>query len=155
MLLAKLLSLLEGWAPAFRQHRTHSRAIGLALGLLCGLGRRTITRAICFNNRQHQDWGADYKLFNRSRWNARALFGPIIRRAIAQYCPKHIVIGLDDTGVKRSGKKVKTARWLRDPLESALPRQPDLGPAFPAGLAADAPLSSRWRKFTPRATPTL
>jgi DDE superfamily endonuclease len=116
MLLAKLLSLLEGWAPAFRQHRTHSRAIGLALGLLCGLGRRTITRAICFNNRQHQDWGADYKLFNRSRWDARALFGPLIRRAIAQYCPKHIVIGLDDTGVKRSGKKVKTARWLRDPL---------------------------------------
>ena len=116
MLLEKLLSLLESWAPAFRQQRTHARAIALALGLLCGLGRRTITRAICFNNRQHQDWGADYKLFNRSRWDARSLFGPVIQRAIAQYCSKQIVVGLDDTGIKRSGKKIKTAQWLRDPL---------------------------------------
>ena len=116
MLLEKLLDLLEGWAPAFRQQRSHGRAIALALGLLCGLGRRTVTRAICFNNRQHQDWSADYKLFNRSRWDPRALFGPVIREAIAQYCPKQIVVGLDDTGIKRSGKKVKTAQWLRDPL---------------------------------------
>ena len=106
MLLEKLLSLLEGWAPAFRQQRTYARAIALALGLLCGLGRRTVTRSICFNNRQHQDWSADYKLFNRSPWEARALFEPIIQTAIGQYCPKHIVVGLDDTGIKRSGKKI-------------------------------------------------
>src|SRR5262249_23822963 len=105
MLLENLLHLLGGWAPVFRQHRTHARAVALALGLLCGLGRRTITRAICFNNRQHQDWGADYKLFNRSRWDTRALFEPVIQGAIAQYCPKHIVIGFDETGIKRSGKK--------------------------------------------------
>jgi hypothetical protein len=116
MLLDNLLALLQGWAPVFDQQRTCTRAISLALGLLCGLGRRTVTRAICFNNRQHQDWSADYKLFSRSRWDPRALFGPVIRRAIAQYCPKYIVVGLDDTGIKRSGKKLKTARWLRDPL---------------------------------------
>src|SRR5580693_5731046 len=56
MLLENLLHLLEGWRPAFLQKRTCQRAIALALGLLCGLGRRTVTRAICFNNRQHQDW---------------------------------------------------------------------------------------------------
>jgi hypothetical protein len=32
--------------------------------LLCGLGRRTVTRVIGFNNRQHLDWSADYKLFH-------------------------------------------------------------------------------------------
>jgi hypothetical protein len=53
MLLEKLLHLLAGWAPAFCQQRTCERAIALALGLLCGLGRRTVTRSICFNNRQH------------------------------------------------------------------------------------------------------
>ena len=116
MLLEKLLHLLGGWAAAFRQERTCQRAIALALGLLCGLGRRTVTRAICFNNRQHQDWSADYKLFNRSRWDARALFEPLIQIAIGQYCSKHIVVGLDDTGIKRSGKKIKTAYWQRDPL---------------------------------------
>ena len=116
MLLENLLHLLGGWAPVFRQQRTCARAVALALGLLCGLGRRTVTRSICFNNRQHQDWSADYKLFNRSRWDVHALFGPIIQTAIGQYCPKYIVVGLDDTGIKRSGKKVKTAQWLRDPL---------------------------------------
>ena len=116
MLLEHLLHLLGGWAPVFRQKRTCERAIALALGLLCGLGRRTVTRAICFNNRQHQDWSADYKLFNRSRWDAHALFEPVIQTAIGQYCPKQIVVGLDDTGIKRSGKKIKTAYWQRDPL---------------------------------------
>jgi len=116
MLLITLLALLQDWAAVFDQQRSCTRAISLALGLLCGLGRRTVTRAICFNNRQHQDWSADYKLFSRSRWDPRALFGPVIRRAIAQYCPKYIVVGLDDTAIKRSGKKVKTAQWLRDPL---------------------------------------
>ena len=116
MLLENLLHLLEGWAPAFRQKRTYERAIALALGLLCGLGRRTVTRAIGFNNRQHLDWSADYKLFNRSRWDAGALFDPIMHSAVGKYCSKQIVVGLDDTGIKRSGKKIKSARWLRDPL---------------------------------------
>jgi len=110
MLLENLLHLLEGWAPAFRQKRTCERAIALALGLLCGLGRRTVTRAIGFNNRQHLDWSADYKLFNRSRWEADALFDPIIHSAVGKYCSKQIVVGLDDTGIKRSGKKIKSAR---------------------------------------------
>ena len=130
MLLEKLLHLLGGWAVAFRQQRTCERAIALALGLLCGLGRRTVTRAICFNNRQHQDWSADYKLFNRSPWDARALFEPLIQTAIGQYCSKHIVVGLDDTGIKRSGKKIKTAYWQRDPLSPPFHTNLMLGQRF-------------------------
>ena len=98
MLLEHLLHLLGSWAPVFRQKRTCERAIALALGLLCGLGRRTVTRAIGFNNRQHLDWSADYKLFNRSRWEPEALFEPVIHTAVGQYCLKQIVVGLDDTG---------------------------------------------------------
>jgi hypothetical protein len=116
MLLEKLLELLESWAPAFAQQRTCQRAIALALGLLCGLGRRTLTRAICFHQRQHQDWSADYKLFNRSQWPVHALFAPVIQTGLAKYCVQQIVIGLDDTRLKRWGKKVKTAFWGRDPL---------------------------------------
>jgi hypothetical protein len=48
MLLEKLLDLLGGWASVCRQERSCERAIALALGLLCGLGRRTVTRAICY-----------------------------------------------------------------------------------------------------------
>jgi hypothetical protein len=116
MLLEKLLELLEAWAPAFCQRRTGERALTLALGLLCGLGRRTVTRAICFYHRQHQDWSAHYKLFNRSHWDAHALFAPIVQHAIGTYCPHHIAIGLNDTRLRRTGQKIKTAFWNRDPL---------------------------------------
>jgi hypothetical protein len=89
----------------------------LALGLLCGLGRRTLTRALCFLGRQYQDWSADYRLFSRSRWEPKALFAPIIQTAIAAYCdPRYVPVGLDGSHLKRSGKKVKTAFWQRDPL---------------------------------------
>lgn len=79
MLLEKLLELLKGWAPAFCQQRTCKRAIALALGLLYGLGRRTLTRALCFHHRQHRDWSADYRLFSRSRWDPKALFAPVLQ----------------------------------------------------------------------------
>ena len=72
MLLDTLLALLQGWAPAFAQQRTCQRAIALALGLLCGLGRRTLTRALRFLGRQHRDWSADYRLFSRSRSRAQS-----------------------------------------------------------------------------------
>jgi hypothetical protein len=152
MLLEHLLHLLGGWAPVFRQKRTCERAIALALGLLCGLGRRTVTRAICFNNRQHQDWSADYKLFNRSHWEAEALFSPIIQTAVGQYCPKQIVVGFDDTGIKRSGKKVKTAYWQRDPLSPPFHTNLMWGQRFlqASFLAPLYPLPLRWRKFTAR-----
>ena len=39
-----------------------------------------------------------------------------MRRAIERYCPRHIPIGLDDTRLKKSGKKVPQAFWGRDPM---------------------------------------
>jgi DDE superfamily endonuclease len=72
--------------------------------------------ALCFWDRQHQDWSAPYKLFSRSRWQPRALFTPVLQRAISRYCPRYIPIGLDDTRLKKSGKKVPPAFWSRDPL---------------------------------------
>jgi DDE superfamily endonuclease len=152
MLLEKLLQLLGGWAPAFCQWRTRERAIALALGLLCGLGRRTVTRAICFNNRQHQDWTADYKFFNRSRWDPHDLFEPIIQTAVGQYCPKHIVVGFDDTGIKRTGKKIKTAYWQRDPLSPPFHVNLMFGQRFlQASLLA--PLYHFDRESSPRGLP--
>jgi hypothetical protein len=72
---------------------------------------------LCFLGRQHQDWSAAYRLFSRSRWDPRALFAPIIQTAVAAYCgSRHVAVGLDGTHLKRSGKKVKTAFWQRDPL---------------------------------------
>src|SRR5689334_15103873 len=106
MWLDTLLALLQGWAPVFAQQRTYEGAIGLALALLCGLGRRTLTRALCFQGCQDRDWSAAYKLFNRSRWEPKALFAPVLRTALTAYCGLHyIVVALDDTRRETQRKK--------------------------------------------------
>jgi hypothetical protein len=43
---------------------------------------------------------------------ARAVFEPVIQTDVGQYCAKHIVVGLDDHGIKRSGPKKNQNRLL-------------------------------------------
>jgi len=115
-----LLSYLQEqtirWAFVFRQERTLQRAIALAFGILCGVGKRTVTRAIGFHGNTQKDWSADYKVFSRSEWEPRALFHPILERAIQEHQLKTIVVSTDDTRVWRTGKHVPQAQWHRDPL---------------------------------------
>lgn len=47
-LLTYLLAHTARWALVFPQARRWQRAIALAFGILCGVGRRPLTRAICF-----------------------------------------------------------------------------------------------------------
>src|SRR5205085_5690277 len=62
---------------------------------------------------------SEYKLHSRSQWQAQSLFEPILKSAIA-LCPgKFLPMGSDDTRLGKSGKKIKTAHWGRDPLSPA------------------------------------
>jgi hypothetical protein len=118
MLLKCFLERLELWAGVFPQERTHRRAVALTLGLVCGLGRRTITRALCFLGWQDKDWAASYRVFSRSPWSSAELFTPVMAEAIREWLPARgpIPLALDDTGVPRTGKKIKSAGWQRDPM---------------------------------------
>jgi hypothetical protein len=119
-----LLKHLAQWAPVFPQKRSLNRAITVAFGILCGVGKRTITRAIGFHGNSQKDWSADYKTFSRSPWEPRNLFNPILEAAIQQEKLERIVLSVDDTRVWRNGKKVPQTQWHRDPL----------GPAFQTNL---------------------
>jgi hypothetical protein len=119
-----LLNHLDQWAEAMPQRRSLERTITLGVGLLCGVGKRTITRAIGFQGNTQKDWSADYKMFSRSPWEARDLFAPILREALRQHRPDRIVVSVDDTRVWRTGQQVPQTQWHRDPL----------GPAFQTNL---------------------
>lgn len=119
-----LLKHLALWALVFPQQRTLNRAIAVAFGILCGVGKRTITRSIGFHGNTQKDWSADYKLFSRSPWEPRELFNPILEAAIQGQKLERIVLSVDDTRVWRNGKKVPQTQWHRDPL----------GPAFQTNL---------------------
>ena len=123
-LLQALLKLVEKWDSVFPQHRSRQRARAMAFGILCGVGKRTITRAIGFHGNTQKDWSADYRVFSRSPWEPRGLFHPILQHAIESHKLERIVVSFDDTRVWRSGKHVPETQWHRDPL----------GPAFHTNL---------------------
>ena len=54
-LLTYLLEQTDRWKFVFPQTRTLQRAIAMAFGLLCGMGRRTVTRAIGFQGNTQKD----------------------------------------------------------------------------------------------------
>jgi hypothetical protein len=115
-LLNYLFQQTARWTFVFPQERSLQRAIALAFGILCGVGKRTLTRAISFQGNTQKDWSADYKVFSRSPWEARALFHPILQQAIQEQELHRIVLSVDDTRVWRNGKHVPQTQWHRDPL---------------------------------------
>ena len=104
-----LEQITTGWSSVFSQDRSLQRALALAFGILCGVGKRTLTRAISFHGNTQKDWSADYKVFSRSKWEPRALFHPILEQAIVQQKLSTIVVSTDDTRV-----------WRNDPSTSSL-----------------------------------
>ena len=104
------------WSQVFAQPRPLQRAIALGLGLLCGVGKRTLTRAISFQCNTQKDWSADYKLFSRSPWAPRELFDPMLEPALQEHCSRRLVVSVADTRLWRTGKHAPQTQWQRDPL---------------------------------------
>jgi hypothetical protein len=117
MLIDRMVSLLQrSCEGTFAQTRSQRRASELSLGTLCSYGRRTFSRAVCAVGRQDQDWSADYKLFSRSPWDADRLFDPVMEGYLRRYPTGPISVALDDTRLRKSGRKIPSAFWQRDPL---------------------------------------
>lgn len=117
MLSEQLQTLLQrGWRLAFPTASTHRRAMQHAMALPCVLGRRTITRTLCALGRSEQDWSADYKLFSRCRWRTEPLFQPVLDEHLQRYPQGPIFVAVDDTKLRKTGKKIPGTGWQRDPL---------------------------------------
>jgi hypothetical protein len=115
-LLDCFLDIIKEWKTVFPKFPSHKRASYLALASLCTFGRACISRFICFLGFEQQDWSAYYKLFSRSHWNTRNLFIPILRKATSYVNEDYIAVAFDDTKLKKTGKKIKTAFYQKDPM---------------------------------------
>src|SRR5262245_3210353 len=117
MLIQQFRSLLDrGWRSAFPQARSRQRAIEHAIALPCVFGRRTISRTLGASGRVDFDLSADYKMFSRCRWEPERLFDPVIDEYMDRYPSRPIVAAIDDTKLRKTGRKIKGASWHRDPL---------------------------------------
>jgi DDE superfamily endonuclease len=115
-LLDALLAILRAWGPAFAQSRSAERAIEQTLGALLALGRRTLSRSLWALGRQDRDWSADYKLHSRTNWNTQDLFQPVLQQAARLCHDSLLVVAMDDTRIRKTGRKILTAFYQRDPL---------------------------------------
>jgi hypothetical protein len=116
-LLPSFVRVVQGWHKCFSDYRTHRRAMGFALALLVTLGRRTISRAICAQQRQYQSWSSDYRFFSTSCWNPRQLFDVARQEACRLMWDRQpLVVAMDDTILRKTGTRIPWARTLRDPL---------------------------------------
>jgi hypothetical protein len=83
------------------------------------LGRRTITGLLCAGNRQARDWSADYRLFSRDRFFPAELFAHVRRTVTAMAgAEEPLIVSMDDSILRKSGKKVHGVGWKRDPMSS-------------------------------------
>ena len=69
------------------------------------------------SGQQFQDWSAAYRIFARNRIDAKTIFTCILNQVI-QEIPKNapVVTAMDDTILKKTGKKTHGVAYRRDPL---------------------------------------
>src|SRR5688572_11000883 len=58
-------------------------------------------------------------MFSRSRWQPERLFDPVLDEYLERYPKGPIVTAIDDTNLRKTGKKIPGTCWQRDPLSPA------------------------------------
>jgi len=119
--------------------------------MLTSFGRRTISRAIWAQGHQHRDWSAEYRLHARANWQPADLFQPILSRALPLCKGRYVAIALDDTRLRKTGLKIPTVAYGRDPMSPKFRFNLMLGLRF-LHAALLVPLY-RQSKASPRALP--
>ncbi len=90
------------------------------------LGRHTVTGLLCAGGRQFQDWSGDYRVFSESRFDPAAVFAVVRQGVLEALAPEApLVAAMDDSLLRKTGRRVPEAKFTRDPLS----------PPFQANLA--------------------
>jgi len=80
-------------------------------------GRHTLTSLITTGGRQFRDWTADYALYAKQRVDPGVLFSQVRKEIEAMNPPEQpLVVALDDTILRKTGKKIPGAAYRKDPL---------------------------------------
>jgi hypothetical protein len=119
MLGEAFLRIASLWRSSFARASSFERSLALALGYLCEVGRGTTSGAILALERGGRDWSADYRLCSESPWKAEDLFDAALKEALRWTDGDWVVSAVDDTRLKKTGRKIAGAQWHRDPLSPA------------------------------------
>ncbi len=72
---------------------------------------------LCTAAQQFEDWTAAYRIFSKARIDKAVLFAPA-RQAVIESLEddEPLTVIMDDTLIRKRGRKVYGANWKRDPL---------------------------------------
>lgn len=86
--------------------------------MLTCLGKHTVTGSLTASGHQFTDWSAAYRLFSMDRIDTEHLFAAVRKGMYQELLDQQqdIVAHLDDTILKKKGKKIPGTAWRRDPL---------------------------------------
>ena len=109
--------LLDEATAGIRARGDARRLRAHVLAQLVCLGRHTVTGLLSTCGRQFSDWSADYRLYSQARVDPAALFG-VVRRGVQAQVPADapLVVAMDDSLLRKRGRKIAGAAWRRDPL---------------------------------------
>lgn len=82
--------------------------------LVC-LGSHTITGLIGVCGEQFQDWSAHYRMYGRERADPQSVFD-VARTHLCVKQQGPVVSAMDDTRLRKTGRKIHGAKYTRDPL---------------------------------------
>lgn len=83
--------------------------------LVC-MGQHTITNLITTGGRQYEDWTAEYRLYSHGRIDCEKVFGQVGKEVFNLNGERRLVTALDDSLLKKTGRKIPGVKWARDPM---------------------------------------
>lgn len=93
------------------------RLRNLAYGALTCLGRQTVSGILTASGQQFVDWTAAYRIFSQNRIDLDKLFKVSQKEVMQELAEEQMLVAhMDDTILKKTGKKISGASWRRDPL---------------------------------------
>jgi hypothetical protein len=76
-----------------------------------------VTGLLAVTAEQHQDWSAAYRLYAKQRVDPQPLFRAVRRRIEAATAPEQpLVVALDDSLLRKRGRRIPGTAWRVDPL---------------------------------------
>ena len=86
------------------------------LSQLACMGRHTLTNLIITGGMQYVDWSADYRLYGHERIDCESIFSQVRREVCAMNDCRPLVVAMDDSLLRKTGKKIPGVKYARDPM---------------------------------------
>ena len=110
--------LAKHFISAFDRSTTGHRAVGVLQGMLAmSVGRRTLTNCQVVRGFDQKDWSANCRTFSVGKWRTVDIYEGVFNGArplLGLTGP--VVLGIDDTGIPKSGSEFESAGWIHNPL---------------------------------------